>query len=105
MHVTEYLPTDSFQMLHSTIARIKGAYVPSTIQAYFADFAAFIAFNDLHHQPALAANPIIVSACIAQISSAGRSSARVRRAVVGISAIHLLDHFTDPSRNPKCASP
>ena len=46
MQATDSLPVNSLQLLLSTIARIEGAYAPATIRAYFADFAAFIAFCD-----------------------------------------------------------
>jgi integrase len=38
---------------------------------------------------------------IRHISSSGRSSAIIRRAVVAISAIHLLNRFTDPTKDPE----
>jgi hypothetical protein len=42
MQATNSLHTDSFQILHSTIARIEVTYTPETIRAYIADFATFI---------------------------------------------------------------
>ena len=84
MQATDSLPTVSLQMLHYTIARIEGAYAPATIRAYFADFAAFIAFCDLNNQFALPANAKIVADFIRHISSSCRSSASFRRAVVAI---------------------
>ncbi len=91
--------TDSFQMLRSTIARIKGAYAPATIRAYFSDFAAFIAFCDLNNQSALPANASMTGDFIRHISASGRSSASIRQTVVAISAIHLLNRFTDPAKD------
>lgn len=88
-------------MLHSTIVRIEGAYAPATIRAYFADFAAFIAFCDANNQPALPANAVITAEFIRHISSSGRSSASVRRAVVAVSSIHLLNRFNDPTKDPE----
>ncbi len=47
MQATDSFPIYlSLQMLHSTIARIEGAYAPATIRAYFADFAVFKTFCD-----------------------------------------------------------
>jgi len=89
------------RLLHDTITRIEGAYSPATIRAYFADFAAFIAFCELHNQVALPADPLMVCSYIAHISTPGRSSAGVRRAVVGISAIHLFNRMTDPTKDPE----
>jgi site-specific recombinase XerD len=101
MQATDSLPIDSLQMLHSTINRIEGAYAPATIRAYFADFAAFITFCDLNNQPALPANAVITADFIRHISASGRSSASIRRAVVGISAVHLLNRYTDPTKDPE----
>ena len=101
MQSTNSLPIDSLQMLHSTIARIEGAYAPATIRAYFADFAAFIAFCDVNNQSALPANAVITADFIRHISASGRSSASTRRAVVAISAVHLLNRFTDPTKDPE----
>jgi hypothetical protein len=49
MQAIDSFPTDTLILLHSTIARINGAYAPVTIRAYFADFAAFITFCDLNN--------------------------------------------------------
>lgn len=83
-------------MLHEAIARLEGAYSPATIRAYFADFATFIAFCESHNQAALPADPLMVCGYIAHVSTPGRSSASVRRAVVGVSAIRLFNRMTDP---------
>ena len=101
MQATDSLPADPLQMLRSTIARIEGAYAPATIRAYFADFAAFIAFCDLNNQSALPANAANTADFIRHISVSGRSSASIRRAVVAISAIHLFNRFTDPTKDPE----
>jgi len=95
------MSSDPLQMLHSTIARIEGAYAPATIRAYFADFAAFIAFCEANNQSALPANAVITAEFIRHISSSGRSSASVRRAVMAVSSIHLLNRFTDPTKDPE----
>jgi site-specific recombinase XerD len=101
MQATDSLPADPLQMLRSTIARIEGAYAPATIRAYFADFAAFIAFCDLNNQSALPANAAMTADFIRHISVSRRSSASIRRAVVAISAIHLFNRFTDPTKDPE----
>jgi hypothetical protein len=67
---------------------------------FFADFAKFIAFCDLHNQSALPANAAMTAHFIRHISTSGRSSASIRRAVVAISAIHLFNGFTDPTKGP-----
>jgi hypothetical protein len=101
MQATDSLPADPLQMLRRIIARIEGAYAPATIRAYFADFASFIAFCDLNNESALPANAAMTADFIRQISSSGRSSASIRRAVVAISAIHLFNRFTDPTKDPE----
>jgi site-specific recombinase XerD len=101
MQATDSLPSDALILLHCTIARIEGAYAPATIRAYFADFAAFIAFCDVNNQSALPANAVIIAEFICHISACGRSSASIRRAVVAISAVHLLNRFTDPTKDPE----
>ena len=86
-------------LLHSIIARLEGAYSPGTIRAYFANFAAFIAFCELHNQAALLANPLMGCSYIAHISTPGRSSASVRHNVVRISGIHFINRMTDPTKD------
>lgn len=100
MHLSDSVPTDPMVLLHSTIARLEGAYSPGTIRAYFAGFAAFIAFCELRNQVALPVDPVMVCSYIAHISTPCKSSASVRRTVAAISAIHLLNHMTDPTKDP-----
>lgn len=100
MHLSDSSASVPLKLLHGTIARIEGAYSPATIRAYFADFAAFITFCELHNQAALPSDPKMVCNYIAHISTPGRSSASVRRTVVGISAIHLLNRMPDPTTDP-----
>jgi hypothetical protein len=101
MQATDSFPSDALILLHSSIARIEGAYAPATIRTYFADFAAFITFCDLNNQPALPANAVIAAEFIRHISTFGRLSARIRRAVVAISAVHLLNRLADPTKGPE----
>jgi hypothetical protein len=85
MHLFDSLPTHpALKLMHSTISRLEGAHSPGTIRAYFADFAAFITSCELRNQPALLGNPLMVCSYIAQISTPGKSSASVRRTVVGM---------------------
>jgi len=101
MHLSDSAPNDLLVLLHSTISRLEGAYSPRTIRAYFADFAVFIAFRELHNQVALPADPLMVCSYIAHNSTPGRSSASVRRSVAGISAIHLFNHMSDLTKDPE----
>jgi hypothetical protein len=59
MQASDYLPTDSYQILHCTNFRMERACARAIIRAYFADFAAFITFCDLNNQSALPANTAI----------------------------------------------
>jgi site-specific recombinase XerD len=101
MHLSNSLASDPLRLLHDTITRIEGAYSPATIRAYFADFAAFIAFCELHIQATLPADTLMVCSYIAHISTPGRSSASMHRTVVGISVIHLFNRMTDPTKDPE----
>jgi len=101
MHLSDSLPNDPLVVLHSSIARLERAYSPGTIRGYCADFAAIIAFCELHNQVALPTDPLMVCSYIAYISTPGRSSASVRCAVVGISATHLFNRITDPTKDPE----
>ena len=54
--------------LQATLARIEGAYAPSTIRAYKSNFVKFIHFCDeLHYNP-LPANPSEVAIYIARLT-------------------------------------
>ena len=86
------------QRLQATITQIEGAYAPATIRAYAADFAAFMRFCDSKNHSALPASSVALAEFIRDLSHSGRSSASIRRAVVGISAIHLLNQFSDPTK-------
>ena len=86
------------QRLQATITQIEGAYAPATIRAYAADFAAFMRFCDSKNYSALPASSVALAEFIRDLSHSGRSSASIRRAVVGISAIHLLNQFSDPTK-------
>lgn len=77
---------------------MKAAYAPATIRAYAADFAAFICFCDSKNYSALPTSPVALAEFIRDFSHSGRSSASIRRAVVGISAKHPLNQFPDPTK-------
>ncbi len=95
MHLSDSMPTDPMILLHSTIARLEGAYSPRTIRAYFADFAAFTAFDKYHNKAALPTFPQMVCSYIHDNSTPSRTSASERRTVVGISVIHLFNRMTN----------
>lgn len=91
------------RLLQETIAKIEGAYAPSTIRAYRADFNDFIHFCHERNTNALPAQPNLVVQYICELTSSGRSSASIRRALCGLSAIHKLNRFDDPTKDPDVA--
>jgi site-specific recombinase XerD len=88
------------KLLQETIVKIDGAYAPSTIRAYRADFSDFILFCHDRNSKALPAQPHLVVQYIAGLTDSGRSSASIRRALCGLSAIHRLNRFEDPTKDP-----
>jgi len=90
----------AFKLLQETIVKIDGAYAPSTIRAYRADFSDFIHFCHDRNANALPAQPHLVVQYIAGLTESGRSSASIRRALCGISAIHRMNRFEDPGKDP-----
>ncbi|QWD87336.1 tyrosine-type recombinase/integrase [Polynucleobacter paludilacus] len=91
------------KLLQETIIKIEGAYAPATIRAYRADFNDFIRFCDTRHANALPAEPNLVVQYISQLTGSSRSSASIRRALCGLSAIHKLNRFDDPTKDPDVA--
>jgi len=87
-------------LLQETIVKIEGAYAPSTIRAYRADFNDFIHFCHDRNANALPAKPNLIVQYICQLTGSGRSSASIRRALCGLSAIHKLNRFDDPTKDP-----
>jgi len=88
------------KLLQETIVKIDGAYAPSTIRAYRADFSDFISFCYDENTQALPAEPNSVVKYICKLTGSGRSSASIRRALCGLSAIHRLNRLEDPTKDP-----
>ena len=88
------------KMLAHTINKIEGAYANSTIRAYKADFGKFIEFCEARNEDSLPALPSSIANFIIELSSDKRSSAGIRRALCGISTIHKLNRFADPTKDP-----
>ena len=88
------------QLLQQTIIKIEGAYAPSTIRAYRADFRDFIHFCHERNGNALPTEPHLVVQYICKLTASGRSSASILRALCGLSAIHKLNRFDDPTKDP-----
>ena len=92
--------TNATNRLAQTIEKIDGAYAPTTIRAYKADFAKFIEFCDSRDESALPALPITIANYIAQLSTQ-YSSAFIRRIVVSITSVHRLNYCADPTKDPE----
>jgi site-specific recombinase XerD len=88
------------KLLQETIAKIDGAYAPSTIRAYRADFSDFLSFCHDENTQALPAEANSVVKYICKLTGSGRSSASIRRALCGLSAIHRLNRLEDPTKDP-----
>lgn len=88
------------QQLMETLIRIDGAYAPSTIRAYKANFGRFIQFCEERKIAALPANPKDVALYIAQLTKSGLKSSSIRIAVASISSIHKLNYLSDPTQHP-----
>ena len=93
-------PNPDTKLLQETIVKIEGAYALSTIRAYKTDFTDFIHFCHDKNADALPAQPDLVAQYIADLTKSGRSSASIRRALCGLSAIHRLNRFEDPTKDP-----
>ena len=88
------------ELLERTIEKIEGAYAHSTIRAYKADFGKFIEFCVERNEDSLPALPSSIANFIIELSNDKRSSAGIRRALCGISTIHKLNRFADPTKDP-----
>jgi site-specific recombinase XerD len=90
-------------LLQNTMARIDGAYSPSTIRAYRANFAVFIRYCEEQKASPLPSQPETVTKFIAHLSKGHLQSASIRIAIVAIAAIHRLNRFDDPTKDPDVA--
>ena len=90
-------------MLAATVLKIEGAYSPSTIRAYRANFASFITYCAKLGVASLPASAITVTSYISHLANDHLKSASVRMAVTAIAAIHRLNRFEDPTKDPDVA--
>ena len=88
------------ELLNRTIIKIEGAYAPSTIRAYRANFERFIQFCEKCNADALPANASDVAQYIAQLTKSGLKSSSIRIAVASVSSIHKLNCLSDPTQHP-----
>ena len=91
------------QLLKATVLKIEGAYSPSTIRAYRANFEVFIRYCEEQGTSPLPSQPQTVTKFIAHLSNGHLKSASIRIAIVAIAAIHRLNRFDDPTKDPDVA--
>lgn len=88
------------EILANTIQKIDGAYAPSTIRAYKANFERFIAFCESISAVALPSDSQTIADYIKKLSASNLKSASIRLAVASISSIHKLNQLQDPTQQP-----
>ena len=86
--------------LEETIIKITGAYAPATIRAYKSDFNNFIDYCAENNLSSLPSSSHSVAQYIDKLSDLNLSSAYIRRILAGISTIHKLNYFEDPTSQP-----
>jgi len=88
------------KQLLETIAKIDGAYAPSTIRAYRSNFEFFIDYCEKHNLNALPCEPSNLASYIFYLSNQNLKSASIRLATVSVAAIHRFNRMNDPSKDP-----
>ncbi len=91
------------KLLQETIVKIEGAFAPSIIWAYWANSSNFIHFCHDKNTNALPAEPHSLFVYICKLIGSGKSSASIRQALCGLSAIHKFNRFEDPTKDPNVA--
>lgn len=95
-----YMNTTASIKLKETISRIDGAYAPSTIRAYRANFEKFIDYCSENHKEALPAKDESVANYIQHLTRLGLKSASIRIAIAAVATIHKLNGLDDPAQKP-----
>jgi site-specific recombinase XerD len=94
------LNPDPQKTLLITIQKMDGAYADSTIRAYKDDFGAFINSCSENNLYSLPADPQAICRYIRKLIDDGRTSASIRRLMSGITTIHKLNRYVDPTKDP-----
>jgi site-specific recombinase XerD len=79
--------TNPKDLLNQTIKRMDGAYADSTTRAYRVDFEHFIKYCQELNESPLPATPETICLYIKSLIQDGRSSARIRRVMAGMTTI------------------
>ena len=77
--------------LYATLNKIDGAYSPSTIRAYRADFESFIQFCHKNNFMALPATPESVAKFVEHLRERQFKSSSIRRAIAGVATIRRME--------------
>lgn len=91
---------NSILLLEKTLQKLNGAYAPSTIRAYRANFSKFIRFCDNSNSQALPASSATVAQFISELTCGSLKSSSIRLAVAAISSIHKFNLLDDPTKHP-----
>lgn len=89
---------EATQLLMQTLHKLEGAYAPSTLRAYRADFEEFISYCESIGDDALPASGQAVVSFIQHLVARQQKSASIRRAIAGIASIHQLSSLPDPTK-------
>jgi len=100
MKVNIAMNTTANELLKKTLIKIEGAYAPSTIRAYRANFERFIEFCENLKSCALPAGPENVANYVSYLTKSGLKSSSIRIAVASISSVHKLNSLNDPTQHP-----
>ena len=91
---------DAKLILLTTIKKMDGAYADSTIRAYKDDFGGFIKYCQEKNLTSIPADPQAICSYIRELVNDGRTSASIRRLMSGITTIHKLNRYKDPTKDP-----
>lgn len=89
----------SRESLKQTIVRIDGAYAPSTIRAYKANFEKFIDYCEELGECALPASSKIVAQYVKKLADGKLKSSTIRVGVAAIATIHNINDLADPTQH------
>ena len=85
------------QLLNQTMERINGAYAPSTIRAYSANFIMFIKYCESVDACALPTLPETIAAFIEKLTLDQYHSSTIRQIIVSIATLHTLNNYPNPA--------
>ncbi len=85
------------QVLNKTIERIDGAYAPSTIRAYRANFIMFIHYCESVDACALPTLPETIATFIEKLTADQYHSSTIRQIIVSIATLHTLNNYPNPA--------